>query len=113
MIALIICGILIVIGLVIAMAFAFRNMRRVGIDSDRAVDAVIGGILGVGVGENYFASDVTALVGHTRNVIYLEDGEFASLTPDGITVYDCTGKPVEKQDSEEAGAAFDGLSGIY
>ena len=53
-------------------------------------------ILGVGVGENFFASDVTALVSHTRNVIYLEDGEFASLTPEGITVYDCTGKPIEK-----------------
>ena len=34
-------------------------------------------ILGVGVGENFFASDVTALVSHTKNVIYLEDGEFA------------------------------------
>ena len=51
-------------------------------------------ILGVGVGENFFASDVTALVSHTRNVIYLEDGEFASLTPDGITVYDCTGQKI-------------------
>ena len=53
-------------------------------------------ILGVGVGENFFASDVTALVGHTRNVIYLEDGEFASLTPDRITVFDCTGQEIEK-----------------
>ena len=43
-------GILIVIGLVLAMGFAFRNMRRVGIDSDRAVDAIIGGILGALVG---------------------------------------------------------------
>ncbi|MBQ7737232.1 MAG: glutamine--fructose-6-phosphate transaminase (isomerizing) [Oscillospiraceae bacterium] len=51
-------------------------------------------ILGVGVGENFFASDVTALVSHTKNVIYLEDGEFAELTPENITVYDCTGKPV-------------------
>ena len=54
-------------------------------------------ILGVGVGENFFASDVTALVSHTRNVIYLEDGEFASLTPDRITVFDCTGKEIEKK----------------
>jgi glucosamine--fructose-6-phosphate aminotransferase (isomerizing) len=54
-------------------------------------------ILGVGVGESFFASDVTALVSHTRNVIYLEDGEFASLTPDRITVFDCTGKEVEKK----------------
>ena len=53
-------------------------------------------ILGVGVGENYFASDVTALVSHTKNVIYLEDGEFAKLTPDSIKVFDCTGCEVKK-----------------
>jgi len=53
-------------------------------------------ILGVGVGENFFASDVTALVQHTKNVVYLEDGEFAELTPDKITVYDCTGREVQK-----------------
>lgn len=53
-------------------------------------------ILGVGVDENYFASDVTALVAHTKNVIYLDDGEIADLTPDGIQLYDCTGKAIEK-----------------
>lgn len=54
-------------------------------------------ILGVGIGENYFASDVTALVAHTRNAIYLEDGEFAELTPDSITVFDCTGHTIQKR----------------
>ena len=54
-------------------------------------------ILGVGIGENYFASDVTALVAHTRNAIYLEDGEFAELTPDSITVFDCTGHIIQKR----------------
>ncbi len=53
-------------------------------------------ILGLGVGENYFASDVAALVPHTKNVIYLEDGEFAELTPDSITVYDVRGRAVDK-----------------
>lgn len=53
-------------------------------------------ILGVGVGENFFASDVTALVSHTKNVIYMEDGEFAELTPEKIAVYDRTGAPVQK-----------------
>ena len=41
-------------------------------------------ILGIGAGENFFASDVTALVAHTKNVIYLEDGEIAMLTPKSI-----------------------------
>ena len=53
-------------------------------------------ILGVGVGENYFASDVTALVSYTKNAVYLDDGEFAELTPRGITVYDCSGRQLEK-----------------
>lgn len=53
-------------------------------------------ILGVGIGENYFASDVTAMVAYTRNVIYLEDGEFAELTPDFIRIYDCSGREISK-----------------
>lgn len=54
-------------------------------------------ILGVGVGENYFASDVTALVSYTRNAIYLDDGEFAEITPDTITVFDPAGQPIKKK----------------
>lgn len=54
-------------------------------------------ILGMGIGENFFASDVTALVSHTRNAIYLEDGEFAELTPEQIQVYDCSGRPIQKK----------------
>ena len=53
-------------------------------------------ILGIGVGENFFASDVTALVAYTRNALYLDDGEFAELTPESITVYDCTGAAIQK-----------------
>ena len=54
-------------------------------------------ILGIGIGENYFASDVTALVNHTRNVIYLEDGEFAELSGEAIRVFDCTGREISKK----------------
>ncbi len=54
-------------------------------------------ILGVGVGENFFASDVTALVSYTRNAIYLEDGEFAEITPNEINVFDCTLKTIDKK----------------
>ncbi len=54
-------------------------------------------ILGIGVGENYFASDVTALVSHTRNVIYLEDGEFAELSADSVRIFDCTGQELRRK----------------
>ena len=59
-------------------------------------------IIGVGAGENFFASDVTALVSHTKNVVYLDDGELAEVHADGYTVFDCTGKPVHKPVSRVA-----------
>ena len=68
-------------------------------EPDRLFVAKNGGpmILGVGAGENFFASDVTALVSHTKNVIYIDDGEFAELTADHLAVYDCTGQPIQKK----------------
>ena len=54
-------------------------------------------IIGVGIEENYFASDVTALVSHTKNVIYLEDGEFAKISAGRIQIFDCLGKEIEKK----------------
>ena len=60
-------------------------------------------ILGIGVGENFFASDVTALVAHTKNVIYLEDGEIAMLTPKSIQVFDCTGKLIADPKAHQPG----------
>lgn len=54
-------------------------------------------LIGVGIGENYFASDVTALVPYTRNVIYLDDGEFAEISKEKVVIYDCTGKEVSKE----------------
>ena len=44
-------------------------------------------ILGLGEGFNFLASDVTAVIKYTREVYYLDDGEIAVLTADGIQVY--------------------------
>ena len=54
-------------------------------------------IIGVADECNIIASDVTAIVSTTKNVIYIEDGETAFLTPDKYTVYDKNGEIVEKQ----------------
>ncbi len=42
-------------------------------------------LVGVGEGENFLASDASAILQHTRNVIYLQDDEMAILTKDGYT----------------------------
>ena len=54
-------------------------------------------ILGYGEGFNLLASDVTAVIKYTREVVYLEDGEVAELTSDGVQVYDPYFRPVEKE----------------
>ena len=41
-------------------------------------------------------------VSHTKNVVYLDDGELAEVRADGYTVFDCTGKPVQKPVSRVA-----------
>ncbi len=45
-------------------------------------------ILGRGENGNFIASDVTAIIKHTRDVIYMEDGEIAVVTPNSIDVFD-------------------------
>ena len=54
-------------------------------------------LLGFGDGENFIASDVTALIRHTRDIAYMDDGELAILSRSGIRVYDRQLRPVEKK----------------
>lgn len=54
-------------------------------------------LLGYGKGCNFLASDVTAIIKHTRDVAYMEDGEVAVLTREGIEVYDSLEQKVEKK----------------
>jgi glucosamine--fructose-6-phosphate aminotransferase (isomerizing) len=52
-------------------------------------------VIGVGEGATYLASDVPAFVDHTRNVVYLEDGQRVVATPDGYVVLDSDRQPVD------------------
>lgn len=54
-------------------------------------------ILGVGDGEVYVASDASALVGYTDQVIYLHDGEVGLCTRDGVDLYDIDAHAVDKK----------------
>lgn len=54
-------------------------------------------LLGYGKGCNFLASDVTAIIKHTRDVAYMEDGEVAVLTREGVEVYDALEQKVEKK----------------
>ena len=51
-------------------------------------------IIGRGDGENIVASDIPAVLEHTRDVVVLHDGEIAAVTAEGITVWDAAGAVV-------------------
>jgi len=51
-------------------------------------------LIGLGEGENFFASDVSALISVTRRIIYLEEGDVAAVTRNHVTVLDRDGSEV-------------------
>jgi len=59
-------------------------------------------VIGLGIGENFIASDVAALLPVTRRFIFLEDGDVADISREGITIYTSDGTPVERQEVESA-----------
>ncbi|MBR6426086.1 MAG: glutamine--fructose-6-phosphate transaminase (isomerizing) [Oscillospiraceae bacterium] len=56
-------------------------------------------ILGFSEKGSFLASDVTAIIGHTRDVCYMDDGEIAVLDADGIQVYNAMLEPLQKEHS--------------
>ncbi|GAB2507884.1 glutamine--fructose-6-phosphate transaminase (isomerizing) [Lysobacter humi (ex Lee et al. 2017)] len=53
-------------------------------------------LVGLGEGENFVASDVSAIVQATRRVIFLEEGDTADVTRAGVRVFDGEGKAIER-----------------
>ncbi len=53
-------------------------------------------IVGIGVGENFLASDVAAVLAHTSRVMFLEEGDVADITAAGVTITGVDGSPRER-----------------
>ncbi|MFT6985725.1 MAG: glucosamine--fructose-6-phosphate aminotransferase (isomerizing) [Psychromonas sp.] len=68
-------------------------------DPDRLVVARSGSplVIGLGIGENFLASDQLALLSVTRRFMYLEEGDVAEITRRDVKVFDVDGAPVERE----------------
>jgi glucosamine--fructose-6-phosphate aminotransferase (isomerizing) len=75
----------------------------IAVVSQRHPDLLIGAryagplIVGLGEHEQFLASDIPALLKHTRRVIILEEGELAALRPEGVELCDLAGKRIERE----------------
>lgn len=82
---------------------------------DRIVVARSGSplVIGVGIGENFVASDQLALLPVTRQFIFLEEGDVAEITRDTISIFDADGNPVEREVNESTVTHDAGDKGEY
>jgi glucosamine--fructose-6-phosphate aminotransferase (isomerizing) len=70
-------------------------------------------VIGLGNGENFLASDVTALLKHTNKVVYIMDGEVVRITRESVTIVDREGNPVERAPERVAWSLEDAEKGGY
>ncbi|WFE69640.1 glutamine--fructose-6-phosphate transaminase (isomerizing) [Thiomicrospira sp. R3] len=81
----------------------FEGAYALGVMSTCAPDRLIAArkgsplVIGVGIGEYFIASDVSALLPVTQNMIFLEEGDMADIRRDGLQIYNAQGEAVERE----------------
>jgi glucosamine--fructose-6-phosphate aminotransferase (isomerizing) len=81
-----------------------RGSYAVGVVAAAAPDRMVAGkhgagsvVIGLGKGEMFVASDIPAILGHTRDIVILEDGEVAVVTAEGVELSTLDDQPVQRE----------------
>ncbi|HEX3219788.1 MAG TPA: glutamine--fructose-6-phosphate transaminase (isomerizing) [Candidatus Limnocylindria bacterium] len=105
-----------------------RGAYAIGVMHHDHPDRIVGArmnvplIVGLGKGEGFLASDVPAILEHTKNVVILDEGDIADVTADGVRILQMDGQPVERdvtrirwgiEAAEKGGFAHFTLKEIY
>jgi glutamine---fructose-6-phosphate transaminase (isomerizing) len=83
-----------------------RGAYAIGVMHTDHPDRIVGArmnvplIVGLGDGEGFLASDVPAILEHTKNVVILHEGDIADITPDGTRIFSLDGDEVEREVTE-------------
>jgi glucosamine--fructose-6-phosphate aminotransferase (isomerizing) len=82
----------------------FRGSYAVGVVAASAPDRMIAAkhgagsvVIGLGKGEMFIASDIPAILAHTRDVVILEDGEMAEVTAEGVQLSTLDDQPIQRE----------------
>ena len=84
-------------------------------DKERIIVARSGSplVIGYGLGENFIASDMMALLPVTRKFAFLEEGDVAEVTRFDVNIFDINGKPVQRESKEVSVSHDSGNKGEY
>ena len=94
------------VGAVRAALNEVRGAYAIGVMHTEHPDRIVGArmnvplIVGLGDGEGFLASDVPAILEHTKNVVILHEGDIADVTPDGTRIVSLDGTEVQREVTE-------------